>query len=167
MNMSSLKLFFIRLIILFLPDTRFFCLKRSVYRLAGIKVGNNVRICSSARILGNGSLSIGDNTWIGHETLIICSSNVIIGSNVDIAPRVFIGTGTHEIDLNTPGIAGNGISKDIIIGDGCWLGAGSIILPGTELGEKTVVAAGAVVNKSFSSYLVVGGVPAKVIKSLQ
>lgn len=130
-------------------------------------MGNNVRICSSARILGNGSLIIGDNTWIGHETLIICSSSVTIGSNVDIAPRVFIGTGTHEIDLTTAGVAGEGISKDVVIGNGCWLGAGSIILPGIVIGEKTVVAAGAVVTKSFNSHQVIGGVPARIIRDLR
>lgn len=165
--MISLRLFLIRFLILLLPDTRCFGFKRFLYRFVGAKIGKNVRICSSVKISGNGNLSIGDNTWIGHETLIICSSTVIIGSNVDIAPRVFIGTGTHKVDLNAAGVAGEGISKDVIIGDGCWLGAGSIILPGTELGEKTVVAAGAVVTKSFGSYLVVGGVPARVIKSLK
>lgn len=130
-------------------------------------MGNNVRICSSAKILGNGCLTIGDNTWIGHETLIICSSTVIIGSNVDIAPRVFIGTGTHEIDINTAGIAGQGVSKDIEIADGCWLGAGSIILPGVKVGYKSVIAAGAVVTKDIDPYTMVGGVPARIIRTLQ
>ena len=165
--MKPSLLYLLSFLIYLLPDTRCFSLKRSLYRFAGADIGENVRICSSAKISGNGNLSIGVNSWIGHETMIISSSNVAIGSNVDIAPRVFIGTGTHEIDLTTAGIAGQGISKDINIGDGCWLGAGSIILPGVEIGQRTVVAAGAVVSKSFGSYLLIGGVPAKIIKSLK
>lgn len=160
-------LFIVRFIVMLFPDTRFFSFKRGLYRLAGAELGKNVRICSSARIIGNGNLSIGENTWIGHESMIVCSSNVTIGANVDIAPRVYIGTGTHEIDLRTPGIAGKGISKDIKIGDGCWLCVNSSILPNVEIGEKSVVAAGAVVTKNFESYTLLAGVPAKVIKSLK
>lgn len=163
---DSIKRVLVSFIVHLLPDTRCFGLKRSLYRFAGLIIGENVRICSSARILGNGKLIIGNNTWIGHESLIICSSSITIGSNVDIAPRVFMGTGTHEIDLTTPGIAGQGINKNISIGDGCWLGAGSIILPGITLGEKTLVGAGAVVTMSYDSYKMIGGIPAKIIKDL-
>ncbi|WP_333658280.1 acyltransferase [Flavobacterium sp.] len=51
----------------------------------------------------------------------------------------------------------------IKIGKNCWLGANSVILPGVELGDNVIVAAGAVVTKSFSNNLVIGGVPAKIL----
>ena len=86
---------------------------------------------------------------------------------MDIAPRAFIGTGTHEIDMYTAGIAGKGVSKDIVIADGCWLGAGSIILPGVNVGYKSVIAAGAVVTKNIDSYTMVGGIPARIIRTLK
>lgn len=165
--MNSSLLFLIKILLFFIPETRFFSFKRVLYRMAGAGIGKNVRICSSVKILGNGKLTVGDNTWIGHETLIICSSRVTIGSNVDIAPRVYIGTGTHEISLDSPGIAGEGVSKDVIIGSGCWMGVGSVILPGVELGSKCLVAAGAVVSKSYESNVMLGGVPAKMIKVLR
>lgn len=164
--MNPALLFIFGLIINLLPDTRFFGFKRLLYRTAGATIGKNVRICSSVKISGNGKLIVGDGTWIGHETLIISSSSIMIGCNVDIAPRVYLGTGTHEINLKSPGIAGEGISRSIIIGDGCWLGVGSTILPGTELGDKCIVAAGAVLTKNFPSYKMVAGVPAKIIKDL-
>ena len=56
------------------------------------------------------------------------------------------------------------ISKQVIIGEGCWIGEKAIILPGVELGKRCIVAAGAVVTKSFPAYSLVGGVPAKVLK---
>lgn len=150
----------------FLPETRFFALKCWLLKRAGVKIGKNVRICSSAKILGNGKLAVGDNTWIGHECLIICSSNIKIGSNVDIAPRVYIGTGTHIVDVNSKNVAGAGISKDVVVGDGCWIGVNSIILPGVSIEEKVIVAAGSVVTKDILTLNLVGGVPAKPIKKI-
>ncbi|WKW45557.1 acyltransferase [Myroides sp. JBRI-B21084] len=151
---------------IFLPDTKFFKFKVFMLKLAGATVGKNVRICSSTKILGNGKLTIGNNTWIGHECMIICSSSITIGNNVDIAPRVYIGTGTHIIDVNSKNIAGEGISKDVIICNGCWIGVNSTILPGVMLEEKAIVAAGSVVTKDVLTFYLVGGVPAKPIKKI-
>ncbi|NRB54352.1 MAG: acyltransferase, partial [Saprospiraceae bacterium] len=56
---------------------------------------------------------------------------------------------------------------DVEIGKYCWIGMGAVILPGVKLGEYTIVAAGAIVTKSFENgYCVVGGNPAKVLKEL-
>ncbi|KQK27502.1 acyltransferase [Chryseobacterium aquaticum] len=151
---------------MFLPETKFFRFKNFLLKFAGVKIGKNVRICSSAKILGNGTLSIGNDTWIGHQCLIISSSNISIGSNIDIAPRVYIGTGTHIIDLKSDNIAGEGLSKDIIIGSGSWIGVNTTILPGVAIGEKNIIAAGSVVAKSTESNNMYGGVPTKLIKNL-
>jgi acetyltransferase-like isoleucine patch superfamily enzyme len=132
-----------------------------------MKIGKNVRICSSVFMMGSGQLAIEDNTWIGHKAMIISTSSVKIGANVDIAPRVYIGTGSHEIDISGPRIAGKGTSQDIEIGDGVWIGAGAILLPGTKIAEKSIVAAGAVVKGNVPPYTLVGGIPAKVIKKLK
>lgn len=126
-----------------------------------------MRICSFALIVGTASLFIGDKTMIGSEVKIVSTSVIQIGANVDIGPRVFSGTGTHEIDLKTADIAGKGVSGDITVNDGCWLGANSTILPGINLSFKCIVAAGAVVSKSCDRLTVVGGVPAKVIRVIK
>ncbi|MCM4155369.1 acyltransferase [Gramella sp. AN32] len=165
--MNSYKLFGIKFVLFFLPETRFFGLKRKLFRFAGATIGENVRICSSVSIIGNGNLSIGDNTWIGHQTCIISSSSIIIGKNVDIAPRVYIGTGTHVVDIKSPNISGAGISENITIKDGCWVCVGSIILPGVELGIKSITAGGSLVNKNVLPFTIVGGVPAKLISKLK
>lgn len=164
--MNSLKLYIASKIIHILPETRAFKLKNKLYRWAGVKIGNNVRICSSAMIIGAGELEIGDNTWVGHRAFISASSSIKIGANVDIAPNVFIGNGTHVITPERDRIADIEIAKDVTIGDGCWICANSCILPGVELGKKCVVAAGAVVTSSFEDMLLIGGVPAFVIKKL-
>lgn len=160
--------FLINMIMTILPETRCFGFKRMLWRLAGAKIGSNVRICSSCKIFGAGKLIIGDNTWIGHQTLIATSSKIVIGANVDIAPRVYLGTGTHIIDVNSDHIAANDISKDILIRDGCWICTNAVILAGAQIGKKCVVAAGAIVTSSFyEDRIMVGGVPAKKIKSYE
>lgn len=133
---------FIRL----LPETRGFGLKRAIYRFCGADIAPGVRICSSATILGPGELVIGRDTWVGHGAMIVCGSTIKIGADVDIAPRVFIGTGTHEPGTSQKA-AGQGINLAVTIGDGCWLGVGSLILPGIALARSTMVGAGAVVTR--------------------
>ncbi len=166
--MNNLLLFLSKKIFSLIPETSCFGLKRFFLRLAGAKIGKNVRICSNVSIIGNGDLSIGDNTWIGHETIIICSTELKIGANVDIAPRCYIGTGTHEINLNPnePNVAGKGKSCSIEIGDGCWICACSTLLPGCKIGKQSIIAAGAVVKGEVGCRELWGGALARFIRKI-
>ena len=85
-----------------------------------------------------------------------------IGDYTQIAPNVVLVSTNHDVyDTRLQ------ISKAIKIGKYCWLGAGSKIMPGVELGDWTIVGAGAVVTKSFpEGYCILGGVPATEIKKL-
>ena len=165
--MNSLRLFIVRKLLDFLPETRAFGMKRILYRWAGAVISEGVRINSSVKITGVGKLSIGANTWIGPNTTIMCSSEISIGANCDIAPNVFIGDGTHEITPQKDRIAGIDTTRKISIGDGCWLCVNSTILPGVTIGKKCVVAAGAVVISDCEDMTLVAGVPAKKIKVLK
>ena len=164
--MNTIILYIYNLITVFLPETKFFKLKNFILKIAGATIGKNVRICSSTKILGNGELIIGNNTWVGHQGLIISSSKIMIGADVDIAPRVYIGTGTHEININCNNIAGKGISKDVQIDDGTWIGVNCTILPGLYIGKKNIITAGSIVTKSTTKENMYGGIPAKLIKRL-
>ncbi|WP_425610133.1 acyltransferase [Vibrio splendidus] len=101
--------------------------------------------------------------------MILGSSNttVTIGSNCDISTRVVIVTGTHQIDIKGKHTAGKGVGKDVVIKDGVWVGINATILPGVTIGEKSIIAAGAVVTKDVPPFTVVGGVPAAFIRNLQ
>jgi acetyltransferase-like isoleucine patch superfamily enzyme len=59
------------------------------------------------------------------------------------------------------------ITKQIVIKRNAWIGAGATILPGVTVGENSVVAAGAVVSKDVPANTIVGGIPAKIIKSIE
>ena len=147
-----------------LPPTRFYALKASLWRAAGIDVAEGVRLVSSVRIWTSGSVSIGAKTFVGHEVIIVGGDTAVrIGARCDIAPRVMIVMGTH-LEGGRERAAGPGVSHPVTIGDGVWIGAGSTILGGIEIGDGAIVAAGSLVNRNVPSNAVVGGVPARIIR---
>lgn len=87
-------------------------------------------------------------------------ARIHIGSGVRIAPNVRLHAAGHDPD--DPALSDT--AAPITVGDGAWLGAASIILPGVTIGAGAIVAAGAVVNSDVAAYSVVGGVPAKFIR---
>lgn len=93
-----------------------------------------------------------------------CHNGVItVGKNVHIAPNCGIITTNHDVYNPEKHVEG----KDVTIGDNCWIGMNSMILPGVTLGNNTVVGAGSVVTKSFEEgFVVIGGNPAKIIYKL-
>lgn len=87
---------------------------------------------------------------------------IYIGDYTQIAPSVGIISSNHNVHNSREQITGK-----ITIGKYCWIGMHATILPNVELGDYTIVAAGAVVTSSFTEgYCVIGGVPAKKIKSI-
>ncbi|MFW5841411.1 MAG: DapH/DapD/GlmU-related protein, partial [Planctomycetota bacterium] len=88
-----------------------------------------------------------------------------IGSRVLFGPAVQIYAATHPIDAATRA-TGLENGKDVSIGSDVWVGGGAIICPGVTIGDRSVVAAGAVVVKDVPPDVVVGGNPARLIKQL-
>jgi len=160
-------LWIVQLAIGILPSTHFFLLKCWLLRICGIDIHSSARLCSSVRFLTSGHLAIGAGTFIGHEVLIGSGDTSInIGSQCDIAPRVTIISGSHEIAVAGPRAAGIGNSKPIVIEDGVWIGVGSIILGGVRIGEHSVIGAGSVVVSDIPSHCVAVGSPCRVIRSI-
>lgn len=87
-------------------------------------------------------------------------NKIYIGDNTIFAPGVKIISANHDKYDFTKHDKNTG---PIVIGANCWLGANSIILPGVNLGDNVIVAAGAVVTKSFPSNVTLVGVPAKIL----
>lgn len=107
---------------------------------------------------------LGDYSGIGYMCEV--HGQVSIGSHVMMAPRVRIYTVNHTTtSVDVPmDLQGTEAPRPVTINDDCWIGDGAIILPGVEIGSHSIVAAGAVVTKSFPAYSVLGGVPAKCIR---
>lgn len=102
---------------------------------------------------------------LGHHfgCYIQARNGIEIGLNLRYGPNIHIVSASH--DLNN--YEKHEVCGPIVIGDNCWIGAGAIILPGVRLGNHVVVAAGSVVTKSFErDDVLIGGVPARVLKEL-
>ena len=96
---------------------------------------------------------------------------ILIEEKVLIGPAVHFYTNNHKFSDSSRPIYEqdypNPTEKDsIILKQGCWIGAGSIILPGVTIGKNTVVGAGSVVSKSFPDFVVAAGNPARVIRTI-
>lgn len=140
---------------------------------AGVFIGNNVSILKNTiiectgviRHLGEG-LIIGNNVGIAQNCFIQVRGKVEIGDNVIFGPNVSIFSENHNYDnLDLPISMQGETRKGVIIESGVWLGTRVVILDGVRVGENSIVAAGSIVNKDVPPYSIVGGVPAKMIKS--
>ena len=123
--------------------------------------GENVNVERHARF-GRG-VTLGDRSGIGINASI--GEQTHIGSDVMMGPDCVIYTRNHRFDrLDIPmREQGYGPVEPVEIGDDCWIGGRVTILPGVQVGNGAVIAAGAVVTKDVPPYAVVGGVPAKII----
>jgi acetyltransferase-like isoleucine patch superfamily enzyme len=108
-------------------------------------------------------IQIGKNVFINHACSFLDMGGITIEDDVLIGPKVNLITENHPLD---PVDRRALVAKPIIIKRNAWIGAAVTILPGVTIGENAVVAAGAVVSKDVPANTVVGGIPAKFIKSV-
>ena len=106
--------------------------------------------------------------YMNYDCVVDVFSSVTIGHNVVISERVIIrDSDNHSIceDGVNPEEYAKQQSLPIVIGNHVWIGMNAIILKGVTIGEGSIIAAGSVVNKDVPAHCMVGGVPAKVIKT--
>lgn len=111
-----------------------------------------------------GQLEIGEYTFIGRITEIEVVKSVKVGRYCIIAPGVYITDHNHSTGIGEPMFRQPCKTAPVEIGDDVWIGANSVILPGVNIGNGAVVAAGAVVSKDVPPLAIVGGVPASIIR---
>ena len=115
-------------------------------------------------------LIIGNDVVINDFCHIGCVNEVMIGNNVLVASRVTILDHFHgnitTSDLLTPPSKRPLSSKPVWIGNNVWIGEGVCIMPGVTIGDNVIIGANAVVTHSFPKNVVIAGVPAKIIKTL-
>lgn len=140
----------------------------------GIEIGSRTIIMHGAilhvynfRDMPHSGIKIGSDSLIGEYSVIRGQGGVQIGDRVYTSPFTQIIAVNHVFDdPNRPFIEQGITAEGIIIEDDVWLGAGVIITDGVRVGKGAVVAAGAVVTKDVPPHTVVGGVPAKPIKTI-
>jgi len=108
-------------------------------------------------------ITLGKNVFINHACSFLDMGGITIEDDVLIGPKVNLVTENHPLDPNQRKAI---ITKPILVKKGAWIGAGATVLPGITIGKNAVVAAGAVVSGDVPDDTVVGGIPAKIIKSI-
>jgi acetyltransferase-like isoleucine patch superfamily enzyme len=112
------------------------------------------------------SLRFGDRCSIGRGSYFVSRVGIDVGDDITMAPDVYVTDHNHRFDDRSLPIKQQWMTEaPVVVGSGCWLGKGAVVLPGARVGKNTVVAAGAVVLPGeYPDYAVLAGVPAKVVK---
>lgn len=117
-------------------------------------------------------ITIGDRVSINYDCHIGCVNEITIGNDVLLASRVYISDHSHGAtdyhDIETPPSERKVFSKGpVVIEEGVWVGEGACILPGVRIGRHALVGANAVVTRDVPPYTIVGGIPARPIRTLK
>jgi acetyltransferase-like isoleucine patch superfamily enzyme len=138
------------------------------------KYFRNTRIGSNVKLSDKKKIDIADHVWIGHFSLLDGIGGIEIGDGVNIASHTCVYTHSSENSIRLLGDRFIHIPAEkrpgyilgkVTIGAFTFIGTGSIILPGTQLGKGCIVGAGSVVKGIFPDYSIVVGNPAKIIGS--
>lgn len=132
------------------------------FRMGGFIRGAGIEIQTRGRL---GKINFGNNVSTNNNIFIAAANHIVISDYVRIGQNVTI------MDFEAHGISPNLRSKigeigTIFIGNNVWIGNNVIILKNSSIGKNSIVAAGAVVSGKFPENVIIGGVPAKIIKKI-
>ena len=113
--------------------------------LSNVHFGKNVVVNFNANLVDDGEIFIGDDVMIGPNCNIATAVH-------PVSPRLR----RHKLQFNKP----------VHIGNNVWMGAGATILPGVTIGDNSIIGAGSVVTKDVPANVIVGGVPARVLREI-
>lgn len=140
-----------------------------LFRMAGMKIGNNTRITHGFFADRPDGVTIGDNCFLNHFVHLHNGADpdtrINFGNGVFVGPEVKCLCATHEIGT-AQRRAGKVKYGSIVVEDGVWIGAGAIILPGVRIAKGGVIGAGAVITKSTEPNGLYVGVPATRVRDL-
>ena len=138
-------------------------IKRRVLKLFGARIGKGVVIKPKVRIKYPWKLRIGDHSWIGESVWIDNLDDVTIGDHCCISQGAYLLCGNH--DYTKPSF--DLMTGPILIGDGAWVGAMSVVGPGAKLETECVLSAGSIGLGTLEARMVHQGNPAKPIRARQ
>ncbi len=129
------------------------------------KVGEGCFYLDMIIWLNGDRIELGDEVGFNYGCYVNGYNGLKIGDRTIIGPGVMIHTANHKMNPDQP-IPGQGWKDDdpVEIGADCWIGMGVLILPGARIGEGCVVGAGSVVNRDLGEYVVAVGNPARQVK---
>ena len=132
-------------------------------QITATKIDESVTVFTPMHINYGKHTKIGKNVFINFDCVFLDLGGIVIEDNVQIAPKVSLLTEGHPLNPNERQSL---IPKLIHIKKNVWIGANATILQGVTIGENSVVASGSVVSKDVPDNVVVGGIPAKILKTI-
>lgn len=144
-------------------------LRRHLLRASGLAIGAGTTLAGTPMITGGPhatrNLRIGRDCFVNVGCVFDASAAIEIGDGVSFGQEVVVTTSSH--DWNDPRRRGGAFSAVAVrIGDGAWIAARAVVLPGSVIGAGAIVTAGAVVAGPVEAHTMVGGVPARLIRAL-
>ena len=125
----------------------------------------SVGIVAGQKMMSESVIRIGDRCLINKGTAIVAHWSIDIGDDVWTGHNCYITDQNHGYEDITRPIGGQSMPEQPVrIGNGSWLGHGSVILPGVAIGEHVTVAAGSVVTHDVPDRCVVAGIPARIVR---
>jgi putative colanic acid biosynthesis acetyltransferase WcaF len=129
----------------------------AMLRAFGARLGRGVVIKPGAKVKYPWHLSVGDFSWIGEDVWIDNLAAVIIGRSVCISQGAYLCTGNHNWSDQAFGL----VIRPIILADGSWVGARSLVCPGVSLHSGAVSSAGSVITRDVPAFEIHSGNPAR------
>ena len=158
-----------RLIANLIPAYSGYRARTAILRIGGWRIHRSTFLASVPAWSGSGRiqrrLSIGPDCWINVGCRFDLSGEITVGQGVAIGHDVLILTSTHRLGDHLRRAAELTVAP-VNIERGAWIGARAVILPGLKIGAGAVVAAGAVVTRDVAPDVMVGGVPARELRTL-
>ncbi len=158
----------------FIKDTLYsfsFHLLNRTYGVMNVHKGKGVKIRPSVLLRDPERIYLGDRTTLGVNNILWAGKKdavIRMGKDVMTGPSVKIFAFNHGMDISSiPMIEQPTTEKDVIIGDNVWIGANVLIMPGCNIGNGVILAAGSVVTKDLTDNTICAGVPAIVVKHIE
>lgn len=142
------------------PRVKFDGWRVMLLRAFGAKIGSNVLIANTVKVLMPWNLNIGNSSWVGWHVDIYNYAPVTIGSNAVVSQYSYLCTGTH--DYTDPGFPL--IWFPITIEDEAWVAADCFVGPGVTVGKRAIAASRSVVVKDLPAGMICAGNPCKPLK---
>lgn len=150
--------------------------KTEILRELFAEIGDNVSVATPFLCDYGCNIRLGSNVSVNMNCTFVDCNKITIGNHVLVSSNVQLYTSTHPVELadrltqDWTDESGEYFCRTyahpIMIGDGCWIGGGAIILPGVTIGQGSVIGAGSVVTKDVPENCVAAGNPCKVIRKI-
>ena len=158
--------YFVMAITSWLPDLKpILKLRGFLVKCCFKRCGRNFQIASGVRVNYTSNIEIGRDVFIANYCWLQGVGGIILEDEVMLGPFTVLATNNHTRQGGSWRF-GEGKAESILLKRGSWTGAHVIVTAGVTIGEGSAIAAGAVVTKDVSRDVIVGGIPAKVVKEI-